>query len=310
VASLACGPGFGACAVLVAGATSAAITGITGGNLSQSLRAGLIAATSALAFNAVGDLTLGPGHPTASFGSSQHLSNIAGHAAVGCVMAVASGGKCGQGAASGAIGAAGSPVIATYLPDFKTDPAQFVAGAAISAGLGGLASVASGGKFVTGAETAAFGYLFNATQVSVGLSNTIAVMFGVGSSVSVGLSIPDSWSSLSEYQVFGTGQVQVMRGNGAYIGINGFGGGYGSSNGPLSPLSTDSGRYWEGDAGYNASIGSSRQGSYGDPPNGGSMTLVPRIGTGYGVYAGEGVYKSLTIATPTWSQIRNWWNSK
>jgi hypothetical protein len=77
-------------------------------------------------------------------------------------MAVASGGKCGQGAASGAIGAAGSPVIATYLPDFKTDPAQFVAGAAISAGLGGLASVASGGKFVTGAETAAFGYLYNA----------------------------------------------------------------------------------------------------------------------------------------------------
>jgi RHS repeat-associated protein len=145
-------------AALVAGLTSAAITGITGGNLSQSLRAGLIAATSVLAFTAVGNWTAMPdGSHNLPFGSPNHLANIAGHAAVGCAVAVASGGKCGSGAAGAAAGAFGSPLLVGQ---------GLVAGTLMSAGLGGLASVASGGKFLSGAETAAFGYLFNAMAES------------------------------------------------------------------------------------------------------------------------------------------------
>ena len=40
-------------------------------------------------------------------GSANHLANIAGHAAIGCATAAASGGRCGPGALSGAAGAFG-----------------------------------------------------------------------------------------------------------------------------------------------------------------------------------------------------------
>ena len=78
--------------------------------------------------------------------------NMAGHAAVGCLSAMASGGKCGPGALSGAAGSFAGPLL-TGLG--KTE------GLVAHSLVGGLASVAGGGKFGNGAVTAAFGYLFN-----------------------------------------------------------------------------------------------------------------------------------------------------
>lgn len=65
----------------------------------------------------------------------------------------ASGGECGPGALSAAAGAGVAPVALQ---------ANLIGGTAISGLVGGLASVAGGGKFEDGAVTAAFGYLFNA----------------------------------------------------------------------------------------------------------------------------------------------------
>jgi hypothetical protein len=76
--------------MLVAAVTNTVITGLTSGNLGLALRAGFISAmTVALTFG-VGEIT---GHQSA-FASSNHIANIAGHAAVGCVSAAAAGGSC------------------------------------------------------------------------------------------------------------------------------------------------------------------------------------------------------------------------
>jgi len=142
---------------------SAAVTGLASGDLGQALKAGAIAFATAEAFNVVGDLTghfagtLDPilkGHGPLEFLSDAHLFNIAGHAAVGCGSAVASGGKCGPGALSGAVGSLTShvPFAENLSPDGKL---------ILVSTSGGLASVAGGGKFGNGAVTAAFGYLFN-----------------------------------------------------------------------------------------------------------------------------------------------------
>ena len=149
---------------IVAGLASAFVTGVTSGDLGQALKAGFISAVTAVAFNVVGDITLGPAHKVAAFGSVKHLANIAGHAVVGCLSAVASGGKCGPGALAAGLSAAASPLIETTFPDPKTNVGSLFGGTAASAVLGGLGSVAGGGKFANGAVTGAFGYLFNAFQ--------------------------------------------------------------------------------------------------------------------------------------------------
>jgi hypothetical protein len=144
---------FGICASVPdrrAAATSAVITGLTSGNLGLALRAGLISAVTVFAMNAVGDFT---GHKPV-FGSGAHIANMAGHAAVGCAAAAASGGSCKSGAMAGAAGSFGAPLIGGA-------GLGMVGGTAASAVLGGLASVAGGGKFGNGAVTAAFGYLYN-----------------------------------------------------------------------------------------------------------------------------------------------------
>jgi hypothetical protein len=133
---------------LVAGLASAFVTGVTSGNLGLALRAGFVSALTAVAFNAVGDAT---GH-TPGFGSANYLEDVAGHALVGCVSAVASGGTCKSGAMAAGFGAIGAPLIG------KTD---LFGGTVTSSVLGGLGSVAGGGKFANGAVTGAFGYLFN-----------------------------------------------------------------------------------------------------------------------------------------------------
>lgn len=72
------------------------------------------------------------------------LEHFAAHAAVGCSTGMLGGGSCGSGALAGMAGLAGSPF-------------GFV-GAVVA---GGTASVIGGGKFVNGAVTGAYGYLFN-----------------------------------------------------------------------------------------------------------------------------------------------------
>jgi RHS repeat-associated protein len=138
--------------VLAAAASAAIVTGLSGGKLSQIIRATIIAAVTAAAFYEVGSLTSVNGQP-AAFGTAEYAENIAGHAAVGCLSAVASGGECGPGALAAGVGASVTPFALK---------ASLIGGTAISAVAGGLASVAGGGKFLDGAVTGAFGYLFNA----------------------------------------------------------------------------------------------------------------------------------------------------
>ena len=161
------GPGLGSACGAIA---SAIVTGITSGDLGKALRAGLISAVTAIAFYGVGELTgslglegvLDPdlgGHGPLGFMSEAHLFNVAGHAAVGCGSAVASGGKCGPGALSAGAGSFVGPMV---------ENAGFYGGLVITSTVGGLASVAGGGKFGNGAVTAAFGYLFNQMAKRVG----------------------------------------------------------------------------------------------------------------------------------------------
>ena len=153
-AGLICGP-------VCSSITSAVVTGLASGDLGLALKAGLISMATAAAFTAVGDMTGAfpgtldkelLGHGPLEFMSEAHVFNIAGHAAVGCGSAVASGGKCGPGALSGAIGSFAGPMF----HGLKSE-AKLIATATV----GGLASVAGGGKFGNGAVTAAFGYLYN-----------------------------------------------------------------------------------------------------------------------------------------------------
>jgi hypothetical protein len=160
-------------APLVAGLTSAFVTGVTSGKLGLALRAGFISGFTAVAFFGVGEMTssfgveggvLNPalgGHGPLDFMSDAHLFNIAGHALVGCLSAVASGGKCGGGAAAGGLASLGSPLVEQYFPNARIDAGEKLGGTIASAVLGGIGSVAGGGKFANGAVTGAFGYLFN-----------------------------------------------------------------------------------------------------------------------------------------------------
>jgi len=146
---------------------SAAVTGLASGDLGQALKAGAIALATAVAFQGVGEIT---GH-TPGFGTGEHFANILGHAAVGCGSAVASGGKCGPGALSGAVGSFVTPL---------TRGLDFTPRLVVTSVSGGLASVAGGGKFANGAVTAAFGYLFNEIGAAATAPGGVAVDEGVG----------------------------------------------------------------------------------------------------------------------------------
>jgi RHS repeat-associated protein len=158
-----------AAAALTAAASAAVITGLSGGNLGAMLKSAAIAGATAAAFFQVGDWTgafdgtLTPfgGHGPLAFGSDAHLFNTLGHAAVGCLSAVASGGRCESGAAAAGIGAFAGPAINTAFPNAANDNGQYAGAVAAHGLVGGLASVAGGGKFENGAVTAAFGYMYN-----------------------------------------------------------------------------------------------------------------------------------------------------
>ncbi|MNQ42046.1 hypothetical protein D3C85_557410 [compost metagenome] len=114
--------------------------GIMGGTFKSALVGGLTGA----AFGAVGNAW-----DAGTFG------NIAGHAAVGCASSSLSGGDCGSGALAAGVAAYGSANMPSVLKG------NFGYEIAFTSTLGGIASVAGGGKFANGAMTAAFGYIFN-----------------------------------------------------------------------------------------------------------------------------------------------------
>jgi hypothetical protein len=136
------------------------VTGVTSGSLGAALKAGLIAGVTALANFQVGTFTQGLDTPIEGLGKINPL-NIAAHALVGCASSVASGGSCKSGALAAGVSAAAAPLIDARFPNPLQNPGNLAAGTAISATVGGLASVAGGGKFANGAVTAAFGYLLN-----------------------------------------------------------------------------------------------------------------------------------------------------
>lgn len=80
------------------------------------------------------------------------LGKVLAHAAAGCVGAAAGGGSCG----SGALSAGFAEGVGGNLK-YESPAADFIMRTVI----GGTASVLGGGKFANGAQTAAFGYLFN-----------------------------------------------------------------------------------------------------------------------------------------------------
>jgi RHS repeat-associated protein len=143
-----------AAGVLAAAASAAIVTGLSGGNLGQILRASVIAGATAFAFYEVGNLTPGAAHAlgSAQFDPAAYAENVAGHALVGCASSAATGGSCESGALSGAVSAGASPLI---------NGQSYGTALVEHAVLGGVASVAGGGKFANGAITSAFGYMFN-----------------------------------------------------------------------------------------------------------------------------------------------------
>jgi hypothetical protein len=149
-----------AAGIAAAALSSAIVTGLSGGNLGQILRAGAIAGATAFAFFEVGGLTnqiagqdFWADHFQPQFGSPAYDFNVAAHALVGCASSAASGGSCESGALSGGVSAAAGPLI---------NGQNFERSLVANAVVGGVASVAGGGKFANGALTGAFGYLFNA----------------------------------------------------------------------------------------------------------------------------------------------------
>jgi hypothetical protein len=163
--------------------TSAVMTGIAGGSLGDMLKAGLITGATALAFYEVGQITNFHNVPLSALNAQNtpiFAANIAGHAAVGCVSALASGGSCEAGALAAGAGAAAAPLVAEQLPNARTDLGQRLEGAAVSGLVGGLASIGGGGKFVDGAVTAAFGYLFNAAADCMRMSAIHGCFSGEG----------------------------------------------------------------------------------------------------------------------------------
>ncbi|ANH67613.1 RHS repeat domain-containing protein [Mitsuaria sp. 7] len=122
-------------------------SGFAGNSIEQNIRAGAFAGISAYANKFIGD----------TFTSYQ--SNVAAHAAWGCIESVANKSNCGSGALSGAA----STMWAHSGFEIKADSRlQYLIANTISNALvGGAISAAAGGDFWVGARSSAFAYLFN-----------------------------------------------------------------------------------------------------------------------------------------------------
>jgi RHS repeat-associated protein len=119
--------------------SAAVVTGLSGGNLGQILRAGAIAGATVFATSILG-------------------TSVLAQAAVGCGSSLASGGSCASGAAGGAVSAELAPVTGALFPNAANDLGERIGSTIVRATAGGLGSIAGGGKFENGAVTAAFAY--------------------------------------------------------------------------------------------------------------------------------------------------------
>lgn len=133
-----------------------AFAGFASGAVSSgSIKGALQGAFSGAAFGGVGQIVHSGVHEVVA---------VMLHGVAGCVTAEASGGKCGAGALSASFAKA-----ASFLPGMgeitenarRGETVARFEGTLISAVIGGTASVLGGGKFANGAQTGAFGYLFN-----------------------------------------------------------------------------------------------------------------------------------------------------
>ena len=144
------------CAGIAATTANFVVTGLSTGRLDLALQAAAVSAATATADFGIGSTAAGmPGlDGVPSFLQPGALFKDAAHALVGCARFVISGGSCGAGALSGAV-----PAIAGSLPLYGS--LDWTGRLLFKSVLGGLASVAGGGKFANGAVTGAFQYLFN-----------------------------------------------------------------------------------------------------------------------------------------------------
>lgn len=118
---------------------------ITTGSDSSAIKAFGLSIGTSYAFEWAGDV---------GEGGKYGAGHYAAHAAVGCASSVAGGGKCGAGALSAMAGLAGT--------QFGSIAGGTTAGRfAYAAVAGGVASKLAGGSFIDGAQTAAYGFLFN-----------------------------------------------------------------------------------------------------------------------------------------------------
>ena len=113
------------------------------------IEAGAIAFVSASANYAIGQ---GFNTNSANVSAGTRIGNVLAHAALGCAMAEAGGGKCGAGALSGAITAGVDQI----------DTGSFGGGFAMAMVAGCAGSAAGGGSCSRGAASSALIYLYNA----------------------------------------------------------------------------------------------------------------------------------------------------
>ena len=135
------------------GYAQAAIAGFVSGTISAgNVKGGLQGALTSMAFYGIGQNVNGYMDKAGNITNwGKFAEAVALHGVVGCVSSVAAGNKCGPGFLSAAFSQAA-------LPLKGNNP---IMGILSSMVIGGTASVLGGGKFSNGAETAAFGYLFN-----------------------------------------------------------------------------------------------------------------------------------------------------
>ena len=148
------------------------------------------------------------------------------------------------------------------------------------------------------------------SQYGITFGGTVAVAItGASGGVTLGFNVPDKLTNVLGYGVFATGQVNGLAGLGLYAGA-GMQLSASVTNGPAPFFSTSAFPYAEADAGYGPSIGVSAQGTMpqhtnvcrpGDDTrqlprlNGLSISPLPRLGAGYGAFAGVGNGGSLTF---------------
>lgn len=119
----------------------------------------------------------------AETGFGGRLSNTLAHGAWGCMEGKMRGGDCGSGFRGGMAGAAWSNFGVGDAGGTDPTIGQRISNTMIHSVVGGLASVAGGGSFAQGAQSAAFAYLFNwlARRFSVNKQNYGAEVFDLSS---------------------------------------------------------------------------------------------------------------------------------